>query len=881
MSHQSKLSRTVAAILAASAAHAVLAAGATPTSASNTATDSSQLSEVIVTATRRARNVQNVPFAIQTLTGKTLENLHVQTLSDYIKYVPNVTIGGLGPGNQSLFMRGLSLGAGGFANTAGGQFPNVALYIDNQSTAMPDRQLDVYAVDLQRIEVLEGPQGTLFGAGAQAGVIRYITNKPRLNTFQAVVNAGYGVTAHGDPNSNANAVFNLPLIPGKLAARFVVFTDDRGGYINNLPATFSRSGTDLGLALENGGVVPTNSVSINNYQIAANHINPVTYKGGRASVLWKINDNWSALLEQTYQTMDAQGVFYQMPYGSEGTVLSASGQPSGGQPLPPLSVNLFEPAYDHDRFENTALTIHGEVGPLSLVYAGSYLSRDVQSQGDYTNYARGRYGYYYQCTGVTYSSHVGNPNATCYSPAQVWQDSVHNDHLSQELRLSTPDDWRLRGLVGLFYEDDHVNDVSNWLYRSVPQCAPSGPTSNCFLPIGPPPGESANSPGLRNSITAFTDDEQQTFTQKAAFVSVSYDIVPKVLTITGGIRYFDMYEQLLGGDVGSFYCKAFSPTSYFGRCTTSNGVNLNLQNPNSQVNTGHLGRANLSWHITPNLMVYYTYSQGYRPGTFNRGAKKLLPDANGVAQYITPKYDGPDLLTNNEVGWKSEWFNHHMLFDGAVYQENWDNVQTALFCPSCGFGNVTFQTNGPFYRVRGAEMQLAARLFTGLSVQGSAAWNSSSLVNSPALIDNNPANPNFGKPITTRYQQGAPVAVPNVYGPQGSSLAYAPPFEANLRVRYDWLVGSYLPFVQVGFQHQAQTHSATGYLAIYQQPSWTTYDASIGVSKGDWSVSLDGTNLTNVNKSLSSSAGLFILTETPMRPRVIELNFHYSFQKHE
>ncbi len=872
------LSRTVAAILGASTLHAALAAAP----AADTVAGSSKLQEIIVTATRRAENIQDVPVTIQAFTGHTLQNLHVQTLSDYLKYVPNVTMAAAGPGEANLYMRGLSLGAGGpQAAGAVGQFPNVALYLDEESTELPDRQLDIYAVDLQRIEVLEGPQGTLFGAGAQAGVIRYITNKPLLNTLQMTVNAGYGTTAHGDPNSNANAVFNLPLVANRLAARIVIFTDHRGGYINNLPATFVRSGTDLGLADENGGVVPANSQTVNNYSLVGNAINPVTYQGARAEVLWKINDEWSALLSQMYQNMDAQGVFYEMPYGSEGTVLSASGVPSGGEPLPPYSVNLFEPSYDKDKFENTALTLRGRAGPLKIVYAGSYLDRNIQSQGDYTNYARGRYGYYYQCTGVSYSSKVGNANATCYSPAMAWNESERNRHLSQELRVSTPAHWRLRGLAGVFYEDDKIYDVTNWLYRTVPQCSPGGLTSGCFLPIGPRPGQTANQPGLRNSNTAFFDDYQRTFIQKAAYVSLSYDIVPKVVTITGGIRYFDMYDAVRGGDVGSFGCKQFSPTTYFGICTSSNGVNLDQQVPNSQVLTGHLGRANLSWHITRDLMLYYTYSQGYRPGTFNRGATKHLPGPDGVAQYITPKADGSDLLTNNEVGWKSEWLDHHVLFNGALYQENWDNVQTGLFCPSCGFGNVSFQTNGPFYRVRGVELQLAAHVFTGLSLHGSASWNSSDLTNSPALIDNNPASVNFGKPITTQYVNGVGQAVPNVYGAVGSSLAFSPPFEANLRVRYDWVMGSYLPYVQVGFQHQAHSHSATGYLTIYDQPGWTTYDASVGVSRGDWTVSLDGTNLTNVNTSLFTNAAQFIETETPMRPRVIELNVHYSFERHQ
>ncbi len=878
MRRHTRLSRAVAAILGASAIHAALAASPT----AGTISGASQLHEVIVTANRRVQNMQDVPITMQALTGHTLQQLHVATLSGYLKYVPNVTMAEYAPGQETLYIRGLSLGAGGTqASAAVGQFPNVALYLDNEPTDMPGGQLDIYAVDLQRIEVLEGPQGTLFGAGAEAGVIRYITNKPRLDTFQVIANAGYGVTAHGNPNSNVNAVLNLPLIDKKLAARLVVFTDHRGGYINNLPATFSRSGTDLGLAEENGGVLPANSQTINNYALVGNAINPVTYQGGRVELLWKVNHDWNVLLSQMYQNMDAQGVFYEMPYGSQGTVLSSAGVPSGGQPLPPYSVNLFEPSYTNDRFENTALTVHGKAGPLSVVYAGSYLDSNMQSQGDYTNYARGRYGYYYQCTGVSYSATKGNANATCYSPGMFWQESTRNTNLSQELRVSTPSDWRLRGIAGLYYENEKIYSVTNWDYRTVPQCSPTGLTSNCFLPVGPPPGESANQPGLRNSLTAFSDDYVRTLIQKAAYVSVSYDIVPKILTITGGMRYYDMYDAVAGGDFGSFGCKQFGTTTYFGRCLHSNGVNLNAQVPNSQVLTGHLGRANLSWHITPDIMVYYTYSQGYRPGGFNRGAKALLPGPGGVDQYITPKAYTSDLLTNNEVGWKSEWFDHHLLLNGALYQEHWDNVQTGLFCPSCGFGNVGFQTNGPFYQVRGVELQVAAHPFTGLSLNGSAAWNSSDLTNSPALVDNNPASANFGKPITTRYVNGLAEPVANVYGIQGSPLAFSPPFEANLRVRYDWIVGSYFPFVQVGFQHQGHTHSATGYLTIYNQPGWTTYDASIGVSKGDWTVSLDGTNITNVNVSLFTNAAQFIETQTPMRPRVIELDFHYSFSRHE
>ena len=910
MKSNQKLSRTIAAILSASAAHAVLAADAAPTAAdppqatvaatststSTTASGGATLQEVIVTAQRRAQNIQNVPISMQALTGSTLTQLNVQTFADYVKYLPNVTTGSLGPGQGTLFMRGLSVGVLGTQGQGSvGGFPNVAVYLDDQSELLPGRDLDVYAVDLQRIEVLEGPQGTLFGAGAEAGVVRFITNKPVLDTTQVDLDAGYGITAHGDPNSNGNAVFNIPLVSDTLAARVVVFTDHRGGYINNLPAYFARGSEDLGIADSNGGVVPTNSVVINNYQITGSAINPVTYSGIRGEMLFKVNDDWSVLLSQMYQDMDAEGVFYEMPYGTEGAGLTnPGGVPIGGQPLPPYSVNLFNPSYDRDKFENTALTVDGKVGPLSLVYSGAYLVRNIEQVQDYTNYARGRYGYYYQCTGVSYSSKTGNANATCYSPSSVWSDTERDTHLSQELRLSTPDDWRLRGLAGLFWEDYKIYDDTQWMYKSVPDCSPGGLTSNCFLPLQPWQDDPTNNPGLQPQ-DGFFDDFQRTFIQKAAYASADFDIVPHKLTITGGIRYFDMYDSELGGDVGSFYCKIFGSSQLVGYpvvngsyapCGTDGvpdgakspyGTDFAQQNPHTLIETGKRGRADLSWHVTPDKLLYYTYSQGFRPGGFNRGSSAQLPGADGKPQYFTPIDYVSDDLTNNEVGWKTLWFEHRVQFNGALYQENWSNAQIGFFCPQCGLGNLTFGTNGPDYRVRGVELQLAARLTAGLTVQGSAAWNSGELVNSPALIDNNPASSNYGKPITTYYVGGVATPLADVYGSPGSPLADSPPFEANMRARYDWVIGAYTPYVQLGFQHQSHSQSASGHVESYNQPAWTTYDASAGVSKDSWTVSLVGTNITNTNESLFTTSRQWILTETPMRPRVIELTFSYSF----
>src|SRR6202043_303221 len=206
----SKLSIAIASILGALAGARSLAATAEG--------GSDALEEITVTAQRREQSIQDVPISMQALTGQTLQQLNITTFDDYIKYLPNVTSANNGPGQNEVFMRGLSAGSqASQGSSSTGLFPNVAIYLDNQSGQLPNRNLDIYAADLEPIEILEGPQGTLFGAGAQAGVVRYITNKPKLDVTEAMVNAGYATTAHGDQSSNVDSTLNIPLIADKLA----------------------------------------------------------------------------------------------------------------------------------------------------------------------------------------------------------------------------------------------------------------------------------------------------------------------------------------------------------------------------------------------------------------------------------------------------------------------------------------------------------------------------------------------------------------------------------------------------------------------------------------------------------------------------------------
>jgi len=525
MNSNPKLSYAIAAILSGSGMGMGISHAATATDAS----DSEGIQEIVVTAQRRNESVQDVPITIQAITGDQLKQLNVTTFDDLLKYTPNVTFSGNGPGMGNIFMRGLSSGgSGNQSQSTTAPFPNVALYLDDQSMQFPARNNDVYMVDMQRVEVLEGPQGTLFGGGAQAGAIRYITNKPKLDVTEGDVNAGYGITARGgDPNSNANATINLPLIPNTLAVRATIFTDNRGGYISNVPGTIAN--------------IVQPSVTASNSNLVASNTNSQSYTGMRLSALWKMNDDWNLLVQQNYQNMQANGYWQEYPNGVNGA------------PLGTDQIQAFTPAYDKDRYESTAWTLNGKFGnlgsfgDLKFVYTGSYLDRHIEQQQDYSNYMRSGAGSYYTCTGkgAPYAYYRSAKPTTCYAPVGNWNDKVENTHQSHEIRLSTSDDNRIRALVGGYWEEFIIKDQMNFNYLSIPQCDAANLTASanggpdCLSAVGPLPGTYATDPSLReNSGTAFGEDVERGYRQTAFFTSVDFDIIPKVLTLTGGTRYY-------------------------------------------------------------------------------------------------------------------------------------------------------------------------------------------------------------------------------------------------------------------------------------------------------------------------------------------------------
>ena len=291
----------------------------------------SELDEIVVTARKKAESLQDVPLSVSALRESSLEDLGVNVFEDYLLQLPSVTAGGAGPGTSTIYIRGLASTTPNLTTAGvGGLAPNVSFYLDEQPMAQPGRNLDVYAADIGRIEVLKGPQGTLFGASSQAGVVRMITNKPVIGEASTNVEFESRHMSEGENGDKVELVTNIPL-GESTAARFVAYRDRKGGYIdqvagsvdvtesarfrpsgtvraNGLPVSAARNGmqasdTDL------SGITSLPSANA----IVKDDVNEVSYEGFRLSLAHEINDNWSALATYANQTIETDGVFFSDP----------------------------------------------------------------------------------------------------------------------------------------------------------------------------------------------------------------------------------------------------------------------------------------------------------------------------------------------------------------------------------------------------------------------------------------------------------------------------------------------------------------------------------------------------------------------------------------
>lgn len=535
--------------------------------------NSAALEEVIVTATKRAQSAQDIAVSVTALNGESLEELNITNFDDYVQYLPNVTIQGRGPGQSEIYIRGASAEqAPVFISETNGSAPSVALYQDEQPVSFGGRNLDIYATDLERVEVLAGPQGTLFGASSQAGTIRIITNKPQLNEFDAGLDISFSNTAGGENSNSVEAFLNIPIIEDKLAIRVAGFNDNKGGYIDNVLGSTTHVIENINEAsAAYGGFIPEGAEvqTAFNTDFVEEDFNDAVYSGVRIGAKYIFNDDWDLLVQYTNQTLETEGVFDFDPT------------------LGDLQVERFFNDELDDSFDLVNWTVNGRVAGLDLVYTGAFLDREVDSSIDYTGYVNGAGAYvaFYACNGdynnqAQLQSLLDSGNADtirlatqCFDPTNGFESAIENSRNTHEFRISTDADKTFSFTGGVFYDNSETIARGEFIYPSAIElgfgsAAPrlEGGQGVAFpngLVGDPLPGVS--NPNIRAPGAAFINDYTREEEQIALFGELTFKINDSLALTVGG-RYFDIDTTLAGSNAG-----AFSSKPGFGPSTDING----------------------------------------------------------------------------------------------------------------------------------------------------------------------------------------------------------------------------------------------------------------------------------------------------------------------
>lgn len=643
------------------------------------------LDEIVVTATKRASNMQEVPVAVQALGESTLNELGVGNFTDYVNFLPNVNFAGRGPGQNDVFIRGVSTDRGSlFQAGATGSGPTVALYLDEAPITAAGRNIDLYVTDMERIEVLPGPQGTLFGASSQAGTMRLISNKPDLSEASGRVELSTGMTEHGSMSYGAEGYLNFPVIEDKLAIRITGYNVHYGGYIDNVPATATLPLTNPALAGSPPGTYDNTEFKVaDNAAVVEDDFNSSSYKGARIGLNFAINDDWSVLLQFMTQKLEADGVFDYDPAVGD------------------LQVERFSPDKLEDEFKQGAWTVEGRVGMLDVIYTGSYLERDVEQTIDYVGYAStGGFIPYYICDYPNYTS--------CEAPNLSYRGLSNSTRSTHEFRVSTDPDEPLSFIGGIYYDKTDGTFDQMWRYE--------GTIVQGFALNAPISTATNSNPNPRAAGVAFFNDITPHTDQIAFFGELTYRFNDK-FSATVGLRKYDIDLETVG-------------SSNFANRGVDGDFGRNLDELLSPSNENDL-ITKVTLNYTPNedLLFFLTYSEGFRTGGFNRGPGLAL---DGVT--VIPDAYKSDTITNYEFGWKTDLLDGRMRFNGSAYYIDWSDLQVNIFDQDLSF--LLFTDNAGTAKIYGVEGDITYLATEQLTISSAFSYNDTELVDRPDGANN-------------------------------------------------------------------------------------------------------------------------------------------------
>jgi iron complex outermembrane receptor protein len=845
-----------------------------------------------VTATKRVESIQEVPVTVTALTGDSLEKLGVSNFDQYVEFLPNVVFQGTGPGQNEIYIRGAATTQTNISvSSVQALQPSVAFYLDEQPVSMQGRNLDIYATDVERIEVLPGPQGTLFGASSQSGTVRLITNKPTHDGFAAGFDTSTSTTKGGDMSNSVEAYFNMSL-SDSLAVRVTAYNDYQGGWIDNVlnvPGEGGYTGSAVVIDRISGGVLadPENTpvTAPQNAALVEENFNTASYAGARFGLSYLINNDWDLLVQHTQQSLDTEGVFSYDP--------NLKGE---------TSTNRFVPENNNDDFGLTTWTLEGRLEHLTVVYTGGYLNRDINSTIDYTGYTNGgSFSAYYVC------NYSGVPAAEqeCLDPTKYYKEETSTSRTTHELRMNTSAENRWRVTAGVFYDTQELSTVGQFKIANTEKFPNLARTL-----VG---NEGVNSSeGPFPSEVSFVNDVTHTIDQIAVFGQFEYDITDTV-TASFGARWYqidDIYKGSTTTADVSGRLRAFGDgsdealTEFFGAdeaaaiqsAIASGQLETDLLDSDGTLTVDDtIIKTSVDWQVNDDVMVFASYSEGFRPPVTNRvGGGSAKSQEGAFDGFRIPVYSTTDSLDNVEVGFKSTLFDQNLRFNATAYYSKISNLQTSRYDPT-NISFLVFTDNVGDAEIKGIDGDFSWVATDNLIISGAF-----SLINAELTSVNAQLN--------------------GIAPPEGSRLPYSAEFSGNLQAQYFYPIGQgmtgyvngsisytgerlagmvmdayatedatnliYGTGSGLSIEKEADVYSGVNYPdsngdtfagGRYIQDSYVVANLSFGVTNDEWKAELFIDNLTDKSAILYIDTQQYTPKVVSNRPRTIGFRFSYDF----
>ena len=769
--------------------------------------------------------------------------------------------------------------------------PSVAFYLDEQPVSMQGRNLDIYATDVERIEVLPGPQGTLFGASSQSGTVRLITNKPSHDGFAAGFDTSMSTTKGGDMSNSVEAYFNLSLTDS-LAVRVVAYNDHQGGWIDNIlnvPGEGGYNGSAVVIDRISGGVL-TNPESIpvtapQNDALVEDNFNTANYAGARFGLSYIVNDEWNLLVQHTQQSLDTEGVFSYDP-NLEGET----------------STNRFTPENNNDDFGLTTWTLEGRLEHLDIVYTGGYLDRDINSTIDYTGYTNGGlFSAYYVCNYTGASA----TQQECLDPTKFYKEATTSSRTTHEFRVNTSSENAWRITAGVFYDTQELSTVGQFKIANTekfPNLARTlAGTEGINSDGGPFPSE-----------VSFVNDVTHTIDQIAVFGQVEFDLTDTV-TASLGARWYQIEDTYKGAtttaDV-SGRLRAFGDgstealTEFFGateaaaiqEAIASGQLDTSLLDSNGTLTVDDtIIKASLDWKVSDDVMLFASYSEGFRPPVTNRvGGGSSTSQEGAFEGFRIPVYSTTDSLDNFEVGFKSTLLDQTLRFNATAYYSKITDLQTSRYDPT-NISFLVFTDNVGEAEIKGIDGDFTWVATDNLVISGAFSFIDTELTS-----------------INDQLNGIAP--------PKGSRLPYSAEFSGNLQAQYfyhiakdmtGYINGSisytgerlagmsmdayitedatqliYGTGSGLSIQKEADVYAGTNFKdsngetfagGRYVQDSYVLANLSFGVTNDEWKAELFIDNVTDESAILYIDTQQYTPKVVSNRPRTVGFRFSYDF----